>query len=162
MMEIIGLLALVTVPLYWAWRAQIATNSRVELLSEVDDFLNPEKGNSEIAMDTVYNAYEYSKNHFFIVAILFQAIFKIKLESFNISNDELKNLPEKEYKKMLGLITKLVFTNIKLSPVTYFITGLIFLLFTLVIALLNHLSPKKIMKYTESLKERILYSLYSF
>lgn len=162
MNEFIIILFTLTVPIYWMWRTHIATQARIDLLEGIDTFLNPKKGNSEMSMDIVYNAYEDSKRHFFIIEMLFYTFFKIKSENFKQNKAIFKKMPEEERKKMIELVIKILFTNLKLSPLTYFFAGLVFLVIALSVALLNHLSPSRIKGYAQSLQERTLYSIYTF
>ncbi|WEJ62178.1 hypothetical protein [Thiomicrorhabdus lithotrophica] len=158
---LVPLLALL-IPIYWMWRTHIAANARVKLMKEVDAFLNPEKQNSEMTKDMVYNAYEDSKNHFLILEMLHFAFFKIDAESFTARREEFKQIDTAERKKMAEIVTKLMLTNIKLSPITYFVVGVVFLFIVLLVTLANHLSPKKIKQNLQTLKEKTLYSIYCF
>lgn len=159
--SLLPLLAII-IPVYWMWRTHIATNARIKLLKEINNFLDPENNNHEMTQEIVYNAYEDSKNHFFILEMLYYTFFRIEPAQFKASKDAFKKLPAEQRKKMTELVVKLMLTNIKLSPVTYFIVGLNFLLLALVMTLRNHLSPSKLKRNIQNLKEKTLYSIYSF
>lgn len=152
----------VIVPVYWLWRRGVATDARIKILDEVDSFLNPEKNNSEMAKEIVYNAYEDSKNNFFVLEILHFILFRVDAKRFGDSRKEFDKIPDAERKKMVQIVGKLMMSNIKLSPITYLFVGVIFMLFAFFMTLINHLSPNKIKRSLQCWKEKLLYSLYSF
>lgn len=162
MLEIIAPLFALIIPIYWMWRTHVATNARIKLMKDVDAFLNPEKNNSEITKDMVYNAYEDSKNHFLILEMLHFAFFRIDDDLFMAGKEEFKKIDSGERKKMSEIITKLMLTNLRLSPITYFVVGVAFLFLVLIVTLRNHLSPRKIKESAQTFKEKTLYSIYSF
>jgi hypothetical protein len=117
MTEVFIPLLVLLVIIYWMWRTHVATNERIALLKDVDNFLNPEKHNSDLTMSIVYNAYRDSKKHFFVIEFVLFTLLKSRRadvkQSMHQSAEEYKRLPKSERKKMAEIVGKLLITNLK-------------------------------------------------
>lgn len=152
----------IMIPFYWLWRQQVATDARIALLEEINKFLNPKSGNHELTQNIVFNAYEDSRKHFLIFSLFYFVVFKINNEDFNASKQEYRAIDSAQRKKANELVGKILLTNVKLSPIAYFSFGLLMLLLSLIVMLKNTLSLKNCLNQFQMLKEKLLFSIYSY
>jgi len=123
---IIPIIISLVIPSYWLWRSFAAINARGLLAGEVDSYLGNEENPEELKL-LVYYAFKDSMKNFLVFEILYFFLFnsqKTTVKTFSVLQEQ---FGKEKFDETIQIVGKLVVTNIKLSPVSYMLFGLIFI-----------------------------------
>lgn len=129
----------ILIPAYWFWRTYKSIKAREAILDKVDSFLGS-RNHSKISKHIVYCAFDDSQEHFFVLKLIINTIF-VKKEDRKKYQD-IKKTNKADLEAAAVIIKELLLINIKLSPLTWFVTIFFFLSFAIFKAALTPTTDK--------------------